>query len=146
MNSIIRFRDRVNADEPFVRYKTLVGFETILPQQWEDEDRDFQKLEEFRTGEAERYIDAITAENETEWFAFIERCAETKSNDGATFLIFTKLLTNLACRKPETTKRLLTSASLDLLKFLTAILDGLYLGDRTSWRQCIEEHCQRRRI
>jgi hypothetical protein len=140
MNSIIRFRDRVNADEPFVRYKTLVGFETILPQQWEDEDRDFQKLEEFRTGEAERYIDAITAENETEWFAFIERCAETKSNDGATFLIFTKLLTNLACRKPETTKRLLTSASLDLLKFLTAILDGLYLGDRTSWRQCIEEH------
>jgi ppGpp synthetase/RelA/SpoT-type nucleotidyltranferase len=140
MNSIIRFRDRINSDEQFVRYKTLVGFETVLPQQWEDEDREFQKLEEFRTDEAERYIDAITAENETEWFAFIERCAATKSSDGATFPIFTKFLTSLARRRPETARRLLASASLDLLNFLAAMLDGFYLSDRTIWRQCIQEH------
>jgi hypothetical protein len=55
MDSIIRFRDRINADEQFVRYKTLVGFETMLPEQWDDEDRDFEKLEKFRTDEADRH-------------------------------------------------------------------------------------------
>jgi ppGpp synthetase/RelA/SpoT-type nucleotidyltranferase len=138
MDSIIRFRDEINADKQFVRYKILVGFETVLPEQWDDEDRDFEKLEKFRTGEAERFVDAIAPNNEAEWFAFIERCAATKSNDGATFLIFSKFLTSLALRKPETTKRLLAVASADLLQFLAAILDGLYQSERTVWRQTIE--------
>src|SRR5262249_46879638 len=138
MDSIIRFRDRINADEQFVRYKTLVGFETVLPEQWDDEHRDFEKLEKFRTDEAERFIDAIVANNEAEWFAFIERCAATKSNDGATFPIFSKFLTSLARRKPETAKRLLAVASADLLQFLAAILDRLYQNDRIAWHQTIE--------
>ena len=138
MDSIIRFRDRINADEQFVRYKTLVGFETVLPEQWDDEGRDVEKLAKFRTGEAERFVDAIAPNNEAEWFVFIERCAATKSNDGATFPIFSKFLTSLARRKPETAKRLLAVASADLLQFLAAILDGLYQSDRTVWRQTIE--------
>ena len=140
MESIIRFRDRINADEQFGRYKTLVGFETVLPEQWDDENRDFQKLENFRTDEAERFVDAILPNNEAEWFAFIERCAATKSNDGATFQIFGKFLTSLARRKPETANRLLASASADLLQFLAAILDGLYQSDRTIWRQTIDRY------
>jgi ppGpp synthetase/RelA/SpoT-type nucleotidyltranferase len=138
MDSIIRFRDRINADEQFVRYKTLVGFETVLPEQWDDEDRDFEKLEKYRTDEAERFVDAIAANNEAEWFAFIERCAATKSNDGATFPVFSKFLRSLAHRKPETAKRLLASASADLLQFLAPILGGLYESDRAGWRQIIE--------
>ena len=136
---IIRFRDHINADEQFVRYKTLVGFETVLPEQWDDEDKDnFEKVEKFRTDEAERFVDTIVPDNEAEWFAFVERCAATKSNDGATFQIFRKFLTSLARRKPETATRLLASASADLLQFLAAILDGLYQSDRTIWRQTIE--------
>src|SRR5262249_18965953 len=122
----------------FVRYKTLVGFETVLPEQWDDEHRDFEKLEKFRTDEAERFIDAIVANNEAEWFTFIERCAATKSNDGATFLVFSKFLRSFARRKPETAKRLLASASTNLLQFLAPILGGLYQSDRTIWRQIIE--------
>ena len=118
MELIIKFRDRINADEQFVRYKTLVGFETVLPEQWDEEDRDFQKIEEFRTSEAERFVDEISPDNEAGWFAFIERCAATKSNDGATFPFFRKFLTGLGRRKPETTKRLLASATVDLLNFL----------------------------
>jgi hypothetical protein len=49
-------------------------------------------------------------------------------------------LTSLARRKPETAKRLLASASADLLHFLAAILDGLYLSDRTIWRETVEAH------
>jgi ppGpp synthetase/RelA/SpoT-type nucleotidyltranferase len=138
MESIIRLRDRINADEQFVRYKTLVGFEAVLPEQWDEEDGDFRKIEEFRTSEAERFVGEITSDNEAGWFAFIERCAATKSDDGATFLIFGKFLTSLGCRKPETTKKLLASASTNLLNFLRPILDGLYQGNRMLWRQTVE--------
>jgi ppGpp synthetase/RelA/SpoT-type nucleotidyltranferase len=140
MEAIGQFRDRINADEQFVRYKMLVGFETVLPEQWEDENRDFQKIEEFRVAEGQRFVDAITPDNEAEWFQFIERCAATKSNDGATFPLFGKFLTTLARRKPDTAKRLLAVASRDLLVFLPAILDGLYESDRPTWRAAIDAY------
>jgi ppGpp synthetase/RelA/SpoT-type nucleotidyltranferase len=138
MEAIIKFRDRINADEQFGRYKTLVGFETVLPEQWDEEDRDFHKMEEFRTSEAERFVGEISADNEAKWFSFIERCAATKSNDGATFPIFRKFLTSLGRGSPEITKRLLASASADLLNFLPPLLDGLYQSDRTLWKQTVE--------
>jgi hypothetical protein len=138
MEAIGQFRDRINADEQFVRYKMLVGFETVLPEQWEDEDRDFQKIEESRVAEGQRFVDAITPHNEAEWFHFIERCAATKSNDMATFLLFGKFLTTLARRKPEAAKRLLAVASRDLLRFLPAILDGILESDRAAWRSIID--------
>ena len=92
MASIIRLRDHINADQNYVRYKTLVGFETVLAEHWDDEDRDFEKVEEFRSNEAERFVEEITLDNEVEWFAFIERCAATKSDDLATFPIFGRFL------------------------------------------------------
>jgi hypothetical protein len=52
MESIIRLRDRINADQNYVRYKTLVGFEAVFAEHWDDEDRDFQKVEEFRSNES----------------------------------------------------------------------------------------------
>jgi hypothetical protein len=33
--SILAFRDSLNADKQFVRYKTLVGFESVFPPHWE---------------------------------------------------------------------------------------------------------------
>lgn len=140
MEAIGQFRDSINADEQFVRYKMLVGFETVLPEQWDDEDRDFQKIGEFRIAEGQRYVDEIAPENEAGWFQFIERCAATKSDDGATFPLFAKFLTTLARQKPETAKRLLAVASLDLLLFLPAILEGLYESDRATWRATINQY------
>jgi ppGpp synthetase/RelA/SpoT-type nucleotidyltranferase len=35
--AILNFRDVVNADVGFVRYKTLVGYESVMPPQWDDE-------------------------------------------------------------------------------------------------------------
>ena len=44
MASIIRLRDRINADQNYVRYKTLVGFETVFAEHWDDEDSDLRKI------------------------------------------------------------------------------------------------------
>ncbi len=125
ISAILKFRDTINADDRFVRYKVLVGFESIYTGHWTDEEFDYTGADEYRRGEAERYIDEINLENENNWFDFIERCAKTKSNDLATFPVFGDFISKLAERKPEVADRLLATASDDLRIFLPGFLNGL---------------------
>jgi hypothetical protein len=77
--------------------------------------------------ESLRYVDVdeINAANENEWFDLIARCAETKSNDLATFPVFGRFISKLAERKPEVADRFLAKASDDLRNFLAGFLNGL---------------------
>lgn len=127
--AIFKFRDTINADNRFVRYKVLVGFESVYPGHWTDEQFAY-KADEYRRGEADRYIDEINTANEIEWFDLIARCAETKSNDLATFLVFGSFISKLAERKPEVADTFLTKASDDLRNFLPGFLNGLVLSGR----------------
>ncbi|MGN6321105.1 MAG: GTP pyrophosphokinase [Dyella sp.] len=128
--AILRFRDCINGDERFVRYKVLVGFESVYPVQWDDLNFDFNTSEEYRKTECSRYLDEINAETEEEWFALITRCAETKSNDLATFPTFTDFLVQLAQRKPDVAQRFLNKAGRDLRGFLAAFLNGLFASSQ----------------
>ena len=119
--AISKFRDTINADDRFVRYKVLVGFESVYPGHWTDEEFDYKGADEYRRGEANRYIDEINAANENDWFDLIARCAETKSNDLATFPVFGNFISKLAERKPEVADRLLAKASDDLRNFLAGL-------------------------
>jgi len=127
---IFRFRDIINADNRFVRYKVLVGFESVYPDHWTNKDFDYKGAEEFRKGEADRYIDEINTENENDWIDLIARCAETKSNDLATFPVLGNFLCKLAERKPEVADRFLAQATDDLRNFLHAFLNGLAMSGR----------------
>lgn len=127
--AILMFRDIINADDRFVRYKVLVGFESVYPGHWTDEEFAC-KADEYRRGEANRYIDEINAANESDWFDLIARCAETKSEDRATFPIFGNFIRNLAERKPEVADRFLAKATDDLRNFLAGFLNGLALSGR----------------
>ena len=129
-STIFKFRDRINADDRFVRYKVLVGFESKYPDHWTDEEFAY-KEDEYRRGEANRYIDEINAANESEWFDLIARCAETKSNDLATFPVFGNFVSKLAESKPEVAGRFLAKASNDLRNFLAGFLNGLALSGRS---------------
>ncbi len=140
MKSILAFRDRINANRDYVRYKTLVGFETVLPEHWDDEHRDFEKVDEFRVAESQRFIDDINPANEAVWFSFIERCAATKSNDFATFPIYEKFLNRLAESKPKVARRLLDRGNGDVAQFIAAFLNGFYVSDRAAWRTYIDRY------
>ena len=128
--AIFKFRDTINADNRFVRYKVLVGFESIYPGHWSEKEFDYQGAEEYRSGEAARYIDEINAANENDWLDLISRCAETKSNDLATFPVFGNFISKLAERKPEVADRFLAKVSDDLRNFLAGFLTGLALSGR----------------
>jgi hypothetical protein len=130
MSAIAKFRHTINADDRFVRYKVLVGFESVYPGHWLEEKFDYQGSDEYRRGEAERYIEEINAANESYWFDLLARCAETKSNDLATFPVFGKFISKLAERKPEVASRFLAEASDNLRNFLPGFLNGLALSGR----------------
>lgn len=129
--AILKFRDTINADDRFVRYKALVGFESVYPGHWTNEEFDYEGAEEYRHGEVDRYIDEINEVTENDWFDLIARCAETKSSDLATFPIFINFISKLAERKPEVADSFLAKASDDVRNFLPGFLNGLALSDRS---------------
>jgi ppGpp synthetase/RelA/SpoT-type nucleotidyltranferase len=131
MAAILKFRDTINVDDRFVRYKVLVGFESVYPDHWTSKEFDYKGADEYRNGEADRYIDEIDAASENEWFDLIARCAQTESNDLATFPVFGRFISRLAERKPEVADKLLASASDDLRNFLPGFLKGLALSGRS---------------
>lgn len=128
--AILKFRDTINTDDRFVRYKVLVGFESVYPHHWTDEEFELEGADQYRRREADRYIDEINPENENDWFNLIERCAETESIDLATFPVFGNFISKLAESKPEVADRLLAKASGDLRNFLPGFLNGLARSSR----------------
>jgi hypothetical protein len=85
MTSLLAIRDRLKLNEKYVRYKTLVGFETVLPPHWEDREFHFAGAQEFRNERATEYITAISEATEDDWYELIVLCASTESVDLATF-------------------------------------------------------------
>jgi len=128
--AILKFRDIIDTDDRFVRYKVLVGFESVYPNHWTDEEFEIERVDEYRRSEADRYIDEIIPENENAWFDLMERCAKTKSNDLATFPFFGNFISKLAERKPEVADRIFTKASDALRNFLPGFLNGLAKSSR----------------
>jgi hypothetical protein len=139
MAAILKFRDTINTVNRFVRYKVLVGFESVYPDHWTNKDFELEGADQYRREEANRYIDEINSENENAWFDFIERCAKTKSNDLATFPVFGSFISKLAERKPQVADRLFAKASDDLRTFLPGLLNGLALSSRADIYEKIVE-------
>ncbi len=139
--AILNFRDTVNANAGFVRYKTLVGYESVMPPQWDDESFDYSETEGYRRQRIAEYVESLSDETEDEWYAIIERCAATKSSDMATFPLFGEFLVLLAKHKPEMAERFLLRANGDVLNFLTPFLKGLHeSGDRAIYDRTIARY------
>jgi hypothetical protein len=71
VKSILAFRDSLNRDEQFVRYKTLVGFESIFSPHWENDNFEFEGAEAYRRERATKYVDVISDATEDEWYQLV---------------------------------------------------------------------------
>lgn len=125
MASLLAVRDRLNTDVQYVRYKTLVGFDTVLPPHWDNDKFEFEGADQYRRQRATEYIDAISEATEEEWYRLVARCAATESEDLATFPIFGDFLVELAKAKPATALRLMRKEDAGLARFQAAFLNGL---------------------
>lgn len=127
---IEQYRDSMNENENFVRYKTLVGFQSVFPGSWEDPNFDLEGEGPYRLQRINEYVDAVTTETADEWFEFIKLCAKTKSNDFATFPSFSQFLGLLSEKKPDIALIYIKALDDDLASFLAAFLGGLAKSKR----------------
>ena len=86
----------------------------------------------MREQKSQEFLNNITDENKDFWERIIIRCAQTKSDDLATFPYFGKFINLLAARKPDFILYLLTNHEKTLSNFLCTILDGLLRGNAKS--------------
>jgi ppGpp synthetase/RelA/SpoT-type nucleotidyltranferase len=126
VTEIIKFRDTINIENRFVKYKVLVGFESVYPGHWIDQAFQYEESEKYRLEVANRYIDEINATNENDWFDLIMRCAETKT----TYDFFGNFISKLTEYKPEVADRFLSKALDDLRRFLVYFLNGMASSGR----------------
>jgi hypothetical protein len=128
--SILRFRETVDANKGFTIYKTLVGFESVFPPAWDDPEFDYRKAETYREQRISEFVAEVNETNAEEWFAIIQRCAQTESNDLATFPSFGQFLQELGQAKPQIVLGFIDRIEGRLTDFLGIILNGLVRSDR----------------
>ena len=123
--AIEQFRGRANARGEFVRFKTLVGYKSVFPPQWDGNSMDIQGVAAYRAERVEEYVASITSETADAWYEQIRRYVAVKSNDGATFLSFREFLVQLSKRSPGIIFGYIDKGEEVLTPFLPAVLQGL---------------------
>jgi ppGpp synthetase/RelA/SpoT-type nucleotidyltranferase len=125
MAAVERFRDRVNARDEFVRFKTLVGFQSVFPLQWNSDAMDIQGAAAYRAERITEYAASVTSNTAEEWYDRIRRYTSVESNDMAVFPSFGEFLVQLSKRSPEIVFAYLDKGDDVLTPFLPAVLQGL---------------------
>ena len=128
LKAVFDFRDAINADRRFVIYKTLVGFESVFPPAWEDQEFGRRETETYRREQVEILLGEVDDDSEDFWFDLISRCAQTQSDDAATFPIFGHFLARLGEVKPEFVLRCIGRMEPSLARFIPSLLAGLMKG------------------
>jgi len=129
-DSVLRFRDIVNANKGFAVYKTLVGFESVFPPAWDDPEFHYEQETAYRQERIEEFVAEVNETNAEEWFAIIQRCGQTEPDDLATFPIFGEFLKTLGQAKPGIVLGFIDRLDGRLRGFLGVMLSGLVQSDR----------------
>ena len=127
--SILKFRDVVDANKGYTIYKTLVGFESVFPPAWDDPNFHYEEEAAYRELRISEFVAEISEANAEEWFAIIQRCARTESDDLATFPAFGRFLQKLSQAKPQVVLGFIDRLDERLRVFLGVILSGLAQSD-----------------
>lgn len=123
--SIQAFRTRAEANTGFVTYNTLVGFESVFRPMWDWDGLRYEEEREYRSKRIDELVDEVTEQNADEWLGIINRCAQTKSDDLATFPTFGEFLQRLGREKPSIVLKYIDRLEKPLTGFLGIMLSGL---------------------
>ena len=111
-SNMIALREALNTDVEFVAFKTIVGYKSIFPHQWEEERPDFKRDEAIRNERQDELADSITQDNWPIWKARLQTAAQVQSNDLATFPPYARALSAIATRQPRLAFELLVDRSI----------------------------------
>jgi ppGpp synthetase/RelA/SpoT-type nucleotidyltranferase len=119
-------RDILDEDAEFEIFKTLVSLNAIYPRAWDTARPDFRSDDAWRQERIGRYLECFTKETEDEWWQRLDRCASSRTNDGASYRGLQEFLKRAAETKPELVLPRLDSLSEPMVRFLPTILPGLW--------------------
>src|SRR5260370_26665698 len=100
---------------------------------WENENFDVAEADVDRKARIGELVAEVNEGNADEWFAIIQRCAQTDSTDLATFPSFGLFLQKLSTAQPLIVLGFIEKLDDRLTGFLGIILTGLAQSDR-----CVE--------
>ena len=122
--ALVECRDHINGNVQYVRYKTLVGFRTVFVEEWDNE-MDVGAKEKERTRRIEALAGEVSSQARDEWFAVIKQCAQTDSDDMATFPPLTRFLKALSAKNPSIALELLQVEAEALKNFIPSCIPTL---------------------
>ena len=133
VKNMIGLREALNADEDFVVFKTIVGYGSVFPHQWDEGGSDFERDEAVRRQRQDELADSITPENWSTWKSRLATAANVKSIDLATLPPYRRFLSAIAARQPRLAFELLFDRGIlpnwTIGPIARALLDGELRGD-----------------
>lgn len=131
-SAILAFRDAANTDREFVIFKTLVGYESVFPVEWEDKGLDVQGQAAYRSAAIADLVSGVDANNFDRWLKILHRCATSDAMGGDGGAGLRSFLVELGRSKPDLLQRLLMNLDQSLAGFVRTILRGLEAGSQES--------------
>ncbi len=127
---LLGLRDDLNADEDYVFYKTLIGYDSVRPQAWVTDPFDFQATDAWRQTLWPAIVTRIDAEGAAAWTARIHRYLSETLGTGSSVPL-SNFSQHLAKVRPEVALHLLGEMDDTLSPILLAILTDLDAAGRT---------------
>lgn len=146
ISTIKLYRDSINNDEDYVRYKTLVGFRSVFPESWNNDRYELEGQDDYRAQKVSEYVDSVTSQSANDWLNFIRRCSKTRSDDLATFPVFGQFIRLLSEKKPEISLNYLNEFKDEIAAFLPVFLGGLWKSNRRNEAQVLVDSWVAKRL
>lgn len=130
IGALLGLRDLLAADADFVRYKTLIGHDSVHPGAWDGDHFDFEAKDAWRRGSYPAIIAEVTADTVAEWRGRIDAYVDAVGFDGGHFMSMRAFLGLLAEQKPDVALMMMEQTSSQGAAFLAAMLVGLERAGR----------------
>ena len=108
VKNMIHLRETLNSHEQFIAFKTIVGYQSVFPREWEEASMDFDRREATRRQKQQELADNITIENWSDLKSLLATAAKVQSNNLLTFPPYVEFLFLLAERRRDLAFGLLT--------------------------------------
>lgn len=130
IDALICLRDLLAADPDFVRYKTLIGHDSVRPAAWDGDHWDYEATDAWRQEQYPLVVAAVTTETIPEWRSRIDAYVDAVGLDGGHFMPMRAFLGLLAEQKPDVALAMMDEVSDQRANFLAAMLAGLERAGR----------------
>lgn len=142
--SALHFRDLVNADPEFVKFKVLIGYNSVFPQSWEEEEFGFEQMAAYRSAEVEKLVRDVGPATQDTWRRRVAHFASATTRDGASFIYFRMFVREIATRYPVIALDFVDEIEALRIRFMSTLVDGLIASGDFAARSRVDQWVDRR--